>query len=52
MIFFFFVLAAHLQDLSSLIGMEPTPPAVEAQSPNQWTAREVPIFFALILKCY
>ena len=24
-------------------GIEPAPPAVEAQSPNHWTAREVPI---------
>ena len=23
-------------------GIEPQPPAVEAQSPNQWTAREFP----------
>ena len=23
-------------------GMEPVPPAAEAQSPNHWTAREVP----------
>ena len=25
-------------------GIEPTPPAVEAQSRNHWTAREVPPF--------
>ena len=24
-------------------GIEPMPPAVEAQSPNHWTAREVPV---------
>ena len=28
-------------------GMEPVPPAVEAQSPNHWTAREVPKDVAL-----
>ena len=27
-------------------GMEPLPPAVEAQSLNQWTARKVPFFFS------
>ena len=34
-----------MQDLSSLTrkqGMEPMPPAVEAQSPNHWTTREFP----------
>ena len=44
--FFFFlnVLAAPcgMQDLSSQPGMEPVPPAVEAQGLNHWTAREVP----------
>ena len=25
-------------------GMEPMPPAVEAQSPNHWTTREFPLF--------
>ena len=30
--------------------MEPTPPALEAQSPNRWTAREVPLYAFLILK--
>ena len=37
-------------------GIEPTPPAVEAQSLNHWTAKEVPrtFFFlaALGLRCY
>ena len=28
-------------------GIEPTPPAEEAQSLNHWTAREVPIFITL-----
>ena len=34
-----------MQDLSSPSGIEPAPPAVEAQSPNHWshwTTREVP----------
>ena len=26
----------------SLLGMEPTPPALEAQSLNPWTTKEVP----------
>ena len=26
-------------------GIEPVPPAVEARSPNHWTAREVPLLF-------
>ena len=30
-------------DLSSQSGIEPTPPALEAQSLNRWTAREVPL---------
>ena len=40
---FFFLAAPHgLWDLSSQPGIEPVPPAVEAQSPNHWTAREFP----------
>ena len=38
-------------DLGSLTGMEPVLPAVEAQSPNYWTAREFPeatIFNSLV----
>ena len=30
-------------DPSSLLGIEPSPPALEAQSLNHWTAREVPV---------
>ena len=30
-----------LQDLSSQSGIKPMPHAVEAQSPNHWTTREV-----------
>ena len=30
-----------------LPGIEPTPPAVEAQSLNHWTAREVPVNISL-----
>ena len=29
-------------DLSSLTRDQPMPPAVEARSPNHWTARELP----------
>ena len=31
-------------------GIEPVPPAAEAQSPNRWTAREVPHLIFLTLK--
>ena len=41
--FFFWPRLAACGILVSLPGMEPVPPAVEVQSPNQWTAREVPI---------
>ena len=36
-------------------GIKPVPPAVEAQSPNHWTAREVPIrlfIFLFLLESY
>lgn len=39
---FFFATLCGMPDLSSLKGMEPMPTAVEAQSPNHWTARQVP----------
>ena len=42
--FFFFLMAAPrgLRDLSSLRGIKPAPPALEAWSLNHWTAKEVP----------
>ena len=45
-----FFLAALLisQDLSSPTRDEPMPPAVEAQSPNDWTTREVLIVVFLL----
>ena len=36
-----------LRDLRSPIGDKPVPPALEAQSPNHWTAGEVPEFTLL-----
>ena len=44
---FFFFLAAPcgMWDLSSRLRIEPVPPALEAQSLNHWTAREVPESF-------
>ena len=39
--FFFFGYSAG-GILASSPGVEPVPPAVEAQSPNHWTARELP----------
>ena len=37
-----------MRDLISQSGMEPMLPAVETQSPNHWTPREVPLsFFSL-----
>ena len=44
-LFFFFGCTHGMWDLSSQTrgpGIEPAPPAVEARSLNQWTAREVP----------
>ena len=39
--FFFFLAVLHgLRDLSSSTRDGTVPPAVEAQSPNHWTARE------------
>ena len=35
--------------------IEPVPPAIEAQSPNHWTAREVPVrlfIFLFLLESY
>ena len=43
--FFFFDCAVRLAGiLIPRPGIEPMPPAVEAQSPNQWTAREFPLY--------
>ena len=39
---FFLVMPHSLWDLSSLTSVDPRPSAVEAWSPNHWTAREVP----------
>ena len=41
--FFFLAVRRGTQDLSSQTRVEPVPPAVEAQSPNHWTTREVPL---------
>ena len=30
-------------------GIKPVPPAVEAQSPNHWTTREVPLIIILVV---
>ena len=40
---FFFLAVPHVGTLGPQPGIEPTSPAVEAWSPNHWTAREVPI---------
>ena len=45
--FFFFFFWPHHAACGILVpqpGIEPVPPAVEAQSLNHWTAREVPLF--------
>ena len=47
--FFFFLHRAACRILVPRPGMEPTPPAVEAQSPNYWTARQVPPFWNLVV---
>ena len=44
-LFIFLAMPRGLQDLSSPTGgggVEPMPPAMQARSPNHWTAREVP----------
>ena len=43
-IFFFLIVWLHHMACGLSVsrpGMEPTPPALEAESPNHWTAREV-----------
>ena len=40
-ILFFLAAPCSMRDLSSPTRIEPSPPAVEARSPNHWTAREV-----------
>ena len=42
--FFFFLAEPHGGVLVSQPGIKPGPPAVEARSPNCWTAREFPWF--------
>ena len=37
------LVAACMWDLVPRPGIEPVPPALGAQSPNHWTAREVPV---------
>lgn len=41
-----------MRDLISQSGMEPMLPAVETQSPNHWTPREVPRFFLFLKAKY
>ena len=48
-LFFFFLHHAACRILVPRPGMEPTPPAVEAQSPNYWTARQVAPFWNLVV---
>ena len=48
---FFFFLFGCITASGILVpqpGIEPMPPAVEAQSPDHWTAREVPYYFLFI----
>ena len=45
---FFFFFWPHCTTCGVLVppsGIEPLPPALEAQSLNHWTVREVPVFF-------
>ena len=42
--FFFWLYSVTCRILVPLPEIEPSPPAVEAQSPNHWTARKVPEF--------
>ena len=49
---FFSAVLLSLQDLSSLTGIQPMPPRVEAWSPNHWTTREFPFSTFLKWKLY
>ena len=50
--FYLFIFWPHLAACGILVspGIEPVPPAVKAQSPNHWTAREFPIMHFKDLK--
>ena len=53
--FFFWFFWPHHTACGILVprpGIEPVPLAVEAQSPNHWTAREFPIELLLVSKFY
>ena len=43
--FFFLVLPHGMWNFSFLTRIEPTPPALEARTLNQWTAGEVPSLY-------
>ena len=48
---FFFFFWPHCAAYRILVpdqGIEPMPPAVEVQSPNHWTTRELPSFFSFV----
>ena len=47
--FFFFLFGRAMQILAPQPGIKPTPPAVEAQSLNHWTTREVPVSCSLLV---
>ena len=40
--YIYLAMSCGMQDINSQPGIEPVPPAVEAQSPNHWTTREFP----------
>ena len=52
LLFLFLIWLCHdsYKILAPRPGIEPTPSAVKVQSPNHWTAREVPKVFLLFLK--
>ena len=41
-LFFYLAVSRLFGDLSSQLGIEPKPLVVKLQSPNHWTARELP----------
>ena len=49
--FFFFCTTWHAGILVPPPGIQPMPPAVEVQSLNYWTAREVPRYLSSLVKC-
>ena len=46
--YIYLAMSCGMQDINSQPGIEPVPPAVEAQSPNHWTTREFSMCIIII----